>query len=85
MSAGHRVPLAYFGCNFAWSLLTKGAIAGIGKRRCAEALQTLSPGSPLPVTAAHTYLLKGLKCPGYIYTPFALPVPRPCTYLKGHR
>jgi hypothetical protein len=44
MSAGHRVPLAYFGYNFAWSLLTKGAIAGIDKRRCAgEALQTHSP------------------------------------------
>jgi hypothetical protein len=43
--------LAYYGCNFAWSLLTKGVIAGIGKRRCAEALQTPSPGSPLPIIA----------------------------------
>jgi hypothetical protein len=53
---------------------SKGVIAGIGKRRCAEALQTLPPGSPLPIIAAYTYtyLLRGLKCPGYIYTPFAL-------------
>jgi hypothetical protein len=29
---------------------------GIGKRRCAEALQTLSPGSPLPILAVCTYL-----------------------------
>jgi hypothetical protein len=29
---------------------------GIGKRRCAEALQTLSPGSPLPILAVYTYL-----------------------------
>jgi hypothetical protein len=25
-----------------------------------------------PLLAAYTYLLRGLKCPGYIYTPFAL-------------
>jgi hypothetical protein len=40
---GHRVPLAYSGCNFAWSLLTKGVIAGIGKRRCAR-----GTADPLP-------------------------------------
>jgi hypothetical protein len=62
--AGHRIPLAYFGCNFAWSLLPKGVIAGTGKHRCTEALQTLPPGSPLPIIAACTHLLKGLKCPG---------------------
>jgi hypothetical protein len=32
------------------------APAGIGKRCCAEALQTLSPGSPLPILAVYTYL-----------------------------
>ena len=29
--------------------VTVRIVAGIGKRRCAEALQTLSPGSPLPI------------------------------------
>jgi hypothetical protein len=29
---------------------------GIGRRRCAEALQTLTPGSPLPILAVYTYL-----------------------------
>ena len=42
------------------------------------------PSSPLPITAAYTYLLKGLKCPGYIYTRLCT-APRPYTYLKGHR
>jgi hypothetical protein len=31
---------------------------GIGKRRCAEALQALSPGSPLPIFVVCTYLPK---------------------------
>jgi hypothetical protein len=35
---------------------SKGAIAGVGQRRCAEALQKLSPGSPLPILAVYTYL-----------------------------
>jgi hypothetical protein len=38
-----------------WSLLPKGVIAGIDSRRCAEALQAVSPGSPLPIIAAYTY------------------------------
>ena len=52
--------------NFAWPLLAKGVIAGIGKRRCTEALQALSPGSrlarpclPIAIIATCTYLLKG--------------------------
>jgi hypothetical protein len=48
-------------------------------------LHTASPVSPLAIIAAYTYLLKGLKCPGYIYTPPLCTVPRSCTYLKGHR
>jgi hypothetical protein len=34
------------------------------------------PGSPLPIIASYTYLLKGLKCSGYIYTTLCT-VPRP--------
>jgi hypothetical protein len=48
---------------------SKGVIAGTGKRRCAGALQTLSPGSPLPIIAAYTYLLRGLKCSGIFIPP----------------
>jgi hypothetical protein len=31
-------------------------LGGIDNRRCAKALHTVSPGSPLPVIAAYTYL-----------------------------
>jgi hypothetical protein len=74
-SAGHRVPLAYCGCNFAWPLLTKGGHSRDQRAPlCRGTVQTLSPtphtpppGSPLPITAAYTNLATG-----YVYTPFAL-------------
>jgi hypothetical protein len=83
--AGSASSLAYFGCNFAWSLLPKGVIAEIDNRRCVEALQTASPGSPLPLIATCTYLLSRvlgalgifihpLHCATALYLPKRSPV-----------
>jgi hypothetical protein len=72
-SAGHRVPLAYFDCNFDWPLLTKGVIAGIDNRRCARGTaDRVSPASPLPIIAAYLYL--PTQGPNTGYLPKATPM-----------
>ena len=52
-------------------LYTRSGWFGGGVRRTPGLLYPF-PVTVSPLLVAYTYLLKGLKCPGYIYTPFAL-------------